>query len=82
MNKIASFFLIFLIFSFLFPKFEARRLHGDDEQLMVFESMKNSGPSKGGAGHRVRHLQISSVNRQSGPSSPGIGHKFLKGRKN
>lgn len=70
-------FLLSLIICSNLPEIEARRLHSDgqDEKNFALGAMMNSGPSKGGAGHRrFKHFEIFRVSKDFNPSDPSVEH--------
>lgn len=78
---LAYLFLISFIFCSILPdQIEARRLQSDSKagKNVAFGSMKNSGPSRGGAGHKIiKHLEIVRVGRKDSGPSPGEGHRYV-----
>lgn len=68
--------LILLLFSLFLFRSEARQVKGMDYYSL--KSIKHSGPSHGGPGHRSGKAQFPAYVRDSGPSS-GVGHSYFRG---
>ncbi|KAJ6777239.1 hypothetical protein OIU74_001267 [Salix koriyanagi] len=88
-RQLRSLCFLYLWFSTLLFQTEARHLNGlkvaSSSRNMEYSStrlvprgLRQSGPSKGGPGHRSGNAQLLGSTQHSGPS-PGVGHKYSAG---
>ncbi|XP_028764030.1 PAMP-induced secreted peptide 2-like [Neltuma alba] len=90
--RVQGLLVLFLLVNTVFTLSEARPLSitrevntGIREDLDVFDwlslgSMKQSGPSGPGEGHKFTNSETLGGIKNSGPSSGGQGHKFTNSR--
>ncbi|KAK9287229.1 hypothetical protein L1049_015642 [Liquidambar formosana] len=92
LRSLTLFALFFLLMCSILFEIEARRMAGlkaassanvgmqGSYDGLAISSIKHSGPSPGGGGHKkFRNPQIFGGIKESGPS-PGQGHKYFRGR--